>query len=111
MKLRMYNYCRVTELYELEIDEQYAKSLTDHFKSIAVHPEQIPTITVEMIKEAWRGEEPEELNFEAKGYNDSAYTTNLYEEIRDCVCDNVWSGYVEVIDGESVDTDYELIDD
>lgn len=111
MKLRMYNFCKTTELYELEIDEHYAESLTSHFKSIAVHPELIPTITVEMIAQAWHGDEEEELNFEAKGYNDSTYVTNLYDEIRDCMGEDVWDEYVETVDSETYDTDYDLIDD
>ena len=108
MKLKKWNYCKVTEYYELEITDEYLKSLTAHFKANAVNPDEIPEITKTFIKEAYYGKWEDDIIVTFKGWKDNTFEASLYDQVRDIVYEDLCDNFREAVDSESYDDDTEL---
>ena len=108
MKLKKRNYCNVTEYYELEITDEYLKSLTAHLKARAVSPDEIPEITKTFIKEAYYGEWEDDVIVTFKSWNDNTYEAPLYDHVREILNGDLWHHFRGVVDNESYDDDTEL---
>lgn len=110
MKLKRYNYCNVTEYYELDITEDYLLDLTEHLKKHTVNPECIPKITKKMIRDAYYGSFDPDTTFdlEFKMWNDDIHREEFYSYLKETIMEDLWDNYVEVTDSESYDNDVEL---
>lgn len=108
MKLKKWNYCYVTEYYELEITDEYLKSLTAHLKANAVNPDEIPEITKTFTKEAYYGEWEDDITVTFKSWNNNTYEASLYDHVRDILNEDLWHNFRDTVDNESYDDDTEL---
>lgn len=112
MKLKQYNYCNVTEYYELDITEDYLLDLTEYLKKHVVNPECVPKITKKMIKDAYYGSFDSDAAFdlEFKTWKDEIRKVDFYGYLKDTTMEDLWDNYAEVINSDSYDNECELED-
>ena len=114
MKLVMHAFTHGCDIYELSITEEYVKSLNEHFRKFAVNPDDVPEISVELIKTLF-GEGyayDTQPTYEAKSLfrGDATYLCYFYEAVIDAVSDDLWSNCTGNDYTEVDDTETEVID-
>lgn len=111
MKIVRTEYIRVTREYALEITPQLLNDITESLKDHASNPDGIPTITENYIRDAMNYNDIDEKNIEIvyNGYDNSTYTVDLFDALRDCLDDFIWEANCENVDYETDDYEDKII--
>lgn len=112
MKIRRYADIRSTNLYELEINDEYVASINDSIKQRYVEDPNWKDLTKESLYEAYVDEYSDIGSYELTityGLNrDMSYKTTVHEYVRDCIEEDLWDNYIDTIGSETYDWEDEV---
>lgn len=99
------------ETYELKVDAEYCKSLTDYINSKIVNEEDYVNITIEDIKYGisnhWYTSEDDDSvlskTVPMKWYNDRIIEENIGDFVADCVNEDLWDSDAYIYDSDAND--------
>ena len=108
MKIERYAYENCTAKYVLELNEELVKEYNEalHGKEYTL-PDDFVDLTLDDIIQMYKGKSPRYREM-IKRWN---YEYLLGEIVNDLLNDDIWSNYIETVDGDTYDWDDELIED
>lgn len=108
MRIERYAYENCTAKYALELDEE----LVQEYNKVLhngdyILPEGFIDLTLKDIVEMYKGDSPR-YDEKITHWN---YEYPLGSIVEDLINDDIWSNYIETVDGDTYDWDDELIED
>lgn len=112
MKIVRTEYVKLTRVYILEITSELLDDITESLKRHAHNPNDVPTITEDYVREAMDFNDGDEKNIEIafNGWENSTYTADLFDMLRDYLNDYIWEADSEEVDWETEDHEDEIVD-
>ena len=109
--IKRYAYCRVTNVYEVEIDDKFVKEFNEWVKSHLPEGDTFEDVEIHDMMELFNGNEEhpraEEIVRET-GFGDRIYKCALLDVIQDYINETIWDSYSDCYDSETDDWEDEI---
>lgn len=123
MIIRRYAYVRSTEIYEVQIDQDYVDSITEQIRKRLPEGDTFEALTVEEVNAAWTDTDEfsrnteivrqkcNKYNVETKEYETYFYPSELGDMLREWISEDLWDSHTDMYDSEIDDWEDTVIEE